>query len=37
MMMMFLGNCDVLETSHASILLTSYEVPFFFILQVKTV
>jgi hypothetical protein len=30
MMMMFLGNCDVLETSHTPTLLTSYELTFFY-------
>jgi hypothetical protein len=30
MMMMFLGNCSVLETSHTPILLTSYELTFFY-------
>jgi hypothetical protein len=29
-MMMYLGNCCVLETSHTPILLTSYELTFFY-------
>jgi hypothetical protein len=29
-MIMFLGNCGMLETSNTSILLTSYELTFFY-------